>query len=368
MKILWLTWKDINHPRAGGAEVVCDELAKRLVADGHEVTILTARFKGAPSKESIHGYSVMRVGGRWSVYWHAYRYYAKYLKGWADVVIDEVNTVPFFAKLYVKEKNVVLIHQLTNSIWFYEMSFPLNLIGYLLEPLMLRLLNDREVITVSESTKRDLLRHGFKESKIHIISEGTNIPPAQDIEHIEKYPKPTMLSFGSLRPMKRTSDIVTAFEIAKKKLPELQLIVAGTAVNGYGKRVLAQIQNSPYADSITYLGPVDQATKIEIMQKSHVLAVTSVKEGWCLVVTEANSQGTPAVVYDVDGLRDSVRDGQTGVVCKTNTPASLGHAIASLLSQPDKYTTYRNNAWEWSKTITFEKSYEDFKKIFYGNR
>jgi glycosyltransferase involved in cell wall biosynthesis len=365
MKILWFTWKDINHPRAGGAEVVCDELAKRLVADGHEVTILTAGFKGAPSKESIHSYSVVRVGGRWSVYWHAYRYYAKYLKGWADVVIDEVNTVPFFAKLYVKEKNVVLIHQLTNSIWFYEMSFPLNLIGYLLEPLMLRLLNDREVITVSESTKRDLLRHGFKESKIHIISEGTNIPAAQDIEHIEKYPKPTMLSFGSLRPMKRTSDIVTAFEIAKKKLPDLQLLIAGSAENGYGKKVLAQIKNSPYADSIKYLGPVDQAVKKEIMQRSHALAVSSVKEGWCLVVTEANSQGTPAVVYDVDGLRDSVRDGETGLVCKTTSPAALSDAVCTLLTNSETYATYRNNAWNWSKIITFEKSFQDLKKILH---
>ena len=37
MKILWLTWKDRKNPLAGGAEVVNEELAKRLVKDGHEV-------------------------------------------------------------------------------------------------------------------------------------------------------------------------------------------------------------------------------------------------------------------------------------------------------------------------------------------
>ena len=31
MKILWFTWKDMNYPEAGGAELVNEELAKRLV-------------------------------------------------------------------------------------------------------------------------------------------------------------------------------------------------------------------------------------------------------------------------------------------------------------------------------------------------
>lgn len=40
MKILWLTWKDRSHPRSGGAEVVNEEIAKRLARDGHEVVFL----------------------------------------------------------------------------------------------------------------------------------------------------------------------------------------------------------------------------------------------------------------------------------------------------------------------------------------
>ncbi len=46
MKILWLTWKDIKHPLAGGAEVVNEELAKRLAKDGHEVLFLVGGFEG----------------------------------------------------------------------------------------------------------------------------------------------------------------------------------------------------------------------------------------------------------------------------------------------------------------------------------
>jgi glycosyltransferase involved in cell wall biosynthesis len=91
--------------------------------------------------------------------------------------------------------------------------------------------------------------------------------------------------------------------------------------------------------------------------------VTSVKEGWGLVVTEANSQGTPAVVYNVDGLRDSVKDGNTGIIAKENTPEGLAKALVSLLGDsPTRYSQIREAAWEWSKTITFNQAYKDFMK------
>jgi hypothetical protein len=90
-------------------------------------------------------------------------------RGRPNLVIDEVNSIPFFAKFYAKEKNILLVHQLCRQIWFYQMFFPLSLIGYLLEPLYLRLLSDRKVITVSESTKRDLTRFGFKAENTSIM-------------------------------------------------------------------------------------------------------------------------------------------------------------------------------------------------------
>ena len=81
MKILWMTWKDIRHPQAGGAEVVNDELAQRLSKDGHQVIFLTAGYKSAAEKEQLNGYQVVRLGNRWNVYWQGYRYYRKHLRG-----------------------------------------------------------------------------------------------------------------------------------------------------------------------------------------------------------------------------------------------------------------------------------------------
>lgn len=77
-------------------------------------------------------------------------------------------------------------------------------------------------------------------------------------------------------------------------------------------------------------------------------------------MTEANSQGTPAVVYDADGLRDSVKNNETGIICQKNNPENLADNIVNLLENKEKYEMLRKNAWEWSKKINFEKSYKDF--------
>lgn len=363
MKILWFTWKDGKHPQAGGAEVVNEELAKRLARDGHEVVFVVAGFPGGATEETVDGFKITRVGNRYTVYWQAYRHYKKCLRGWADIVIDEMNTAPFFSSWYVKEPCVMFVHQLCREVWFHQSSLPLSVVGYLAEPLYLWLLRRNTVITISESTKKDMLRFGFDPKNIHIISEGIEIKPVDDLQSIAKYDHPTMLSLGAFREMKRTVHQIQAFEIAKKRIPDLRLKLAGASGGSYGESVLKMIEKSSYKEDIEYLGRVSQEQKIELMRKCHYIAVTSVKEGWGLIVTEANSQGMPAVGYDVDGLRDSIRNNETGFLSINNTPQSLAIAIETLLVDKDRYESIRRTAWEWSKEITFEKSYRDFMAV-----
>ena len=370
MHIIWFNWKDRRNPQAGGAELVTEELAQRLVQDGHTVTLVVAGFHGAPAGEVVHGVQVVRVGSRYSVYWKAYRYYVRSHRDTADLVIDEMNTIPFFASWYARKPTFLFVHQLARQIWFYESWFPLNVIGYLLEPVYLWLLRASRVITVSESTKRDLMRFGFRADRISIISEGldSELEPLtqQALAAIQKFPQPILLSLGAIRPMKRTHHIGKAFEIAKQEIPKLQLIVAGAAVGRYGKRVLRMIERSPYASSISYRGPVSREEKIKLLQCSHLLCATSVKEGWGLIVTEAASQGTPAVVYDVDGLRDSVKDEVTGVVCKNKTPSGLAKGVVVMLGAATSsaaYVVMREKARKWSNNIKFDQMYKDFISI-----
>ncbi len=358
-----MSWKDRAHPQAGGAEVVNEELAKRLAADGHEVIFFVSGFKGGVRELRTDGYKIVRLGNRYTVYWQAYRYYKRHLQGWPDLVIDEVNTIPFMAKYYVKERNILFAHMLCRQIWFYELIFPLSLIGYLIEPLYLWMLRDRQVITVSNSTKQDLIKAGFTPNNINIISEGIEIEPVHDPKAIKKFQDPTLLSLGSIRPMKRTHDQIKAFELAKAQIPALKLKIAGSANSRYGRKVLNLAKASPYKDDIEYLGKVTDPQKLQLLQQSHLIMVTSIKEGWGLIVTEAASQGTPAGGYNVDGLRDSIKDGETGWLTNQATPQELSKLIIQVLSDNPTYAQVQKQAWEWSKNINFDRSYGEFESV-----
>lgn len=354
MNILWMSWKDKSHPWYGGAEVVNEELAKRLVRDGHKVTFIVARFPGTKAEEDRDGFHIVRIGNRYSMYWHTFWLYHRRFRKWPDLVIDEMNIVPFFARFYVKKRTVMIIHQLCREIWFYQMFFPLNVIGYLLEPIYLRIISGSEVITISESTKRDLMRFGFRPTNIHIISEGIDIAPLPELTP-KSFEKPMLLVMGRCEPMKRIAEVLKAFELVKKKTPTARLVIAGVGNGGEDVRHMREV--SPYKDDIIITGPVSQEKKIELMREAAVLCMASVKEGWGLVVTEANSQGTPAVVYNVDGLRDSVKNRETGILCEINTPESMAENIMKLLENKEEYERLRENGWGWSKEINFEKSY-----------
>ena len=66
--------------------------------------------------------------------------------------------------------------------------------------------------------------------------------------------------------------------------------------------------------------------------------------------------GTPAVVYDVPGLRTSMHDGPTGPVCPRSTPWALAQAILSLHAQPLLYARLREQAWVSVKELSWDRT------------
>jgi glycosyltransferase involved in cell wall biosynthesis len=359
MRILWISWKDLKNPLAGGAEVVSDQIMQRMVAMGHEVLLLTAGYPGSVDTEKMNGYSVIRVGTKWTVYLKAFTYARKHLQDFPDLVIEEINTIPFYAQLhgYSRAKITLWFHQLCREIWFYQMFFPVNIIGYLLEPFYVWGLRKNTVLTISQSTKKDLLRFGFNSEKITVAGLGITMEPVDDLNQIHKNEQFTVLSLGAVREMKRTLDQVKAFEIAHQQHPDMQMIIAGNVSGKYGEALQAYVHNSAHRSAIHIKGPVSHEEKIALMRSAHVITVTSVKEGWGLIVTEANSQGTPAVVYNIDGLRDAANLGQSNMVTQHNTPASLADSLLLLAKDTKQWKEWQEKGWRHAQTVTFEQSF-----------
>lgn len=359
MKILIFNWRDAKNPLAGGAEVVTQEHAKGWIKAGHEVTLFCSAFSGCLEKEMIDGVNIIRAGNKYTVYWQAFRYYKKYFRGNFDLVIDEINTIPFFTPWYVKEPIVAFIHQLCRKIWFYESQLPIAIIGYLLEPRCLKIYRNIPTMTVSQSSKKDLLSLGFDGERIHIIPEGIGFKPLAKVGKKEEYP--TLVYVGRLKRSKRIHHILKAFKIIKRKEPTTRLWLIG---NGDPhKKKLENLTRKMELKDVIFWGFQDEKEKLSLVKKAHVIVMTSVKEGWGLAITEANAVGTPAVVYNTSGLQDSTQHQVTGLICPANNPSSLAKTILKLLNDEQLIKTLSEGALDYSRQFSWDKSAEESLKI-----
>jgi glycosyltransferase involved in cell wall biosynthesis/O-antigen/teichoic acid export membrane protein len=353
LRILLLNWRDIANPQAGGAEAFTHEVARRWAAWGHEVTLLTSRFPGARPTETIDGVHVRRVGAlrRGSFHLLVQRELSR-LQGY-DVLIDEINTIPFLTPLWSETLPPIvgLIHQLAEDVWDAEMPRPVAAIGRRVEPRMLRMYHDVPVVTISGSTSADLERLGFRD--VRVILQGRDEPPEM---HVAKESTPTLLFVGRLAANKRPHHAIAAYGAARERVPDAQLWIVGDGVMEEALREQAD-------DGIQLLGHVSRRELYERMARAHCLLVPSVREGWGLVITEANAVGTPAVGYDVPGIRDAIRHERTGLLTKAGDPVELGRSAAELIAHHDRYAQMQIEAVRWGRCFTWDITAELFLEI-----
>jgi glycosyltransferase involved in cell wall biosynthesis len=354
VQILWFNWRDIQNPEAGGAEVLTHEIATRLVRRfGCDVTLFTSQFESCESEAIIDGVKIIRAGGKFGVYRKAVQYYKKYSSKF-QLIIDEINVKPFLAPNFVKKKPVVaLIHQISPEQFTYELSFPLGFIGrYFLEKRWLSYYKNIPAVTISESTKLDLLKFGF--TKIFMIPEGVSVTPLNNITSKESVP--TMVFIGRLKKHKLPHHAVQTFSLIKQKLPEAKLWIIG---DGYMRKDLERMR----VKDIEFFGHSTNEKKYELLRRAHMILVPAIREGWGLVVTESNAMGTPAVAYNVPGLRDSIKDGQTGLLTRKNNPHELASLAISLFRDSRTLTKISANAINFSRQFSWDKSTEIFYHI-----
>ncbi|MBQ9539456.1 MAG: glycosyltransferase family 4 protein, partial [Treponema sp.] len=172
MTFLFLSWRDIKNPKRGGAEVYTHELIKGLVSKGHRIVHFSPRTMGLAERELLDGVLYLRRGNVITVIFHAACFYLSHRRRFTYVV-DQCNTHQFFSPLYVERaKRIFLIHQLTREIWHVQAGWPLSFIGRVCESSWLRLHRHDFTVTVSKSTKDDLLALGFDEKRTFIVPNG----------------------------------------------------------------------------------------------------------------------------------------------------------------------------------------------------
>jgi glycosyltransferase involved in cell wall biosynthesis len=365
MNILWLSWKDIGHPDAGGAELYGQNHAETLVRNGHSVHWVSTSFNGSIKRIEKNGVTFERVGKKWMWYLGIIHllFFFKYIFEWQKkyfVIIDEIHGPPLLVPLYSKQKVITVIHEVAGEIWKKTVPFPISAImQYIVDPLFFKAYKKNPVITVSDSTKKDLIKTGIPADNIFIIHN--SITP-QKIHSQEKEKSPTLLFLSSLRPMKGFERVYDAFKKLQARIPDLHMWVVGDDSLQYAKDLKQKITAEQTEGTIIFFGRVTEQQKYDLLQRSHILVHGSYKEGWGRVVIEAGISGTPSVVFNAAGLTDSIQNGKTGYLA--NDEQEFIEDISTLLSNQELLQQFSDNAKNYAMQFTTDKIESQFISLF----
>jgi glycosyltransferase involved in cell wall biosynthesis len=375
--ILMLAWRDIRSADRGGAELFAHEMLSRLDRAKYRIVHIAPRQPDLPEIEAIDAITYLRMGNRLTVIGYALRFYRRNQHTIA-YVIDHCNTHRFFTPLWVsKPKRLFLIHQLTREIWFAHLPFPLNVIGYMLETPMLRLARHDPTLTVSASTKAELVAIGFDPARVQILPEGLNFEPWSPSAFLPKAGK-TFIYVGRYARYKGIEAIIRALAQVKETHRDIRLWLVGKINVDYYRAVLKplmathgltvsiHIESDPTSGAasgadIVLWGYVPQAQKLELMSRAVAALFPSQREGWGLTVTEAAVVGTPSIVYPSPGLVDAVDHGRAGYITATCTAEALAAMMLTALADEGRYAQMRQRAYAFSRPLHWDHTARAFE-------
>jgi glycosyltransferase involved in cell wall biosynthesis len=359
LRILIYNWRDTKHKWRGGAEVYIHELAKRWVKNGHSVTLFCGNDRLQPRNELIDGVQVIRRGGTFLVYFWAFIYYQFVFKGSYDVIIDSENGIPFFTPLYAKEKVYLLIHHVHQEVFRKSLHPPLSWIGILLERRIMPLVyRNIAIVTVSPSSKMDILEHKLTTKDPHIIYNGVDLNLCTPGK---KHKEPTVLYLGRLTSLKSISVLIHSAKQILEVIPKVRFIIAGDGPDLTNLTKL--VKKLHLENNIQFIGTVTEEEKIRLYQEAWVFVNPSLIEGWGITTIEANACGTPVVASNVAGLRDAVHNPHSGFLVPYGDVNEFTNTTLNLLTHRKLRQTMSAEAISWAKMYDWEKSATIFETL-----
>jgi glycosyltransferase involved in cell wall biosynthesis len=358
LRLVVVNWRDPWHPEAGGAETYAWEMARGLRRRGAAVTYLTARADGQSAADDRDGIQIVRIGSRFTVYprvlgWLLRRRY------WFDAVVDCQNGIPFFAPWALPRRVPVfcVMHHVHDAQFGVHFSPMMAAAGRLLEGKVARRVYRRHLcIAVSQSTADAMSARLGWLGPVRIIPNGLSPPvpgPAEETATGDHDPVPVLAWVGRMVAHKRVERVLDVAE---------RLGAAGARIDVIGRGpcsepLAAAVAQRGLADVVRLRGYLPEEAKQAAVAASVLHLNTSHGEGWGLCVLEAAQLGVPTVAYDVDGLRDAVRDGETGWLARAGERIEdvVERALAEL-ANPARRAEIRAACRAWAAEFDWDRS------------
>lgn len=170
------------------------------------------------------------------------------------------------------------------------------------------------------------------------------------------------ITVGRLVPTKGYADLLEAFAVVRRQAPEAQLVMVGDGPlqSQFAKR----IARPDLAGAVTLTGRREDVP--QLLKSADAFVLSSIHEGFGLVVLEAMAAGRCTVVTDSGGPGDIVQDGQTGFIVPPSDPDRLAKAMLKVLtlSEPEKAAIIRRAALQVQDKYTHQKAVARLESVY----
>ncbi|MEN6292439.1 MAG: glycosyltransferase family 4 protein [Methanobacterium sp.] len=358
----------------GGAEKRVYELARRLVQRGHDVHWYGVGWwwpeKGQKDIEMegihLHGvckpmdlYNCERRSINEAVYF-AVRLLPNLGREKFDVI--DCQGFPFFSCFTAKLNSlfggsplIITLHEVWNDYW-YEYLGKAGFFGKLVEKVMVNLTG--RIITVSKKTKFDL--KAIKSSEKSLV-----IPNGIDFNYISKIgpagEKSDVIFAGRLIKEKNVEILIKAISNVKEKIPDIKCCIIGDGPERVKLEKLVQELN--IQDNVEFKGFMkDYDNLISYMKSSEVFVLPSTREGFGIVVIEANACGLPVVVVDhkMNAASDLIINNKNGIV----SGFSKDDIAENIINMINKKKEMQDGCIQTSKEYDWDKIVDTLEEFY----
>lgn len=358
MRILLINWQDRENPQAGGAEIHMHEIFGRLAASGHEVTLMCGGWPGCPPRARLDGIEVHRVGTRHTFPLLAHRYFDRVFGDVApslDVVVEDVNKIPLYTPRWRGIRKVVaLVPHLFGGTVFQELAAPLAAAVWLAERPLGRIYRHVPFEAISQSTADDLAQRGIPRQNVEVIYPGIDTKTYTPSPAARR-PSPVFAYLGRLKKYKGVHYVIRAFAAMQNREATLEIAGAGD----YRPNLEALVRSLDLGGRVRFLGRISEDEKLALLRRAWALVFASPKEGWGITNLEAAACATPVVASNSPGIRESVRDGETGYLVPHGDVAAMAARLDQVAGSRELVERLGHSARAFAETFTWERAAEE---------
>ena len=269
-----------------------------------------------------------------------------------DVIVDDINKLPLFTPTLTQRPVYAIVPHLFGTTAFNEVPWPMAAAVWTAERAIPSVYRRAWFHAISDSTRDDLVARGIPRERIAVVYPGVDSRHFHPDPASPRATPPRFVYIGRLKRYKGVEFLIQALAIARRSRPDLSLDIAGSGDDR--PRLEAVAQAAGVADAVRFLGFVDEATRLKLLRESVANVFPSPKEGWGITVMEAAACGTPSLASNSPGLRDSVRDGRTGVLVPHSDPDALAREMLRLAGDPNLVERLGRAARLWAEQLTWD--------------